>query len=240
MKESNKDTFHVRYRFILSQEMQEIFDLEFNSQSIELLANHSKDLPSWTNLDFHQCSNCPLDIGSTPHCPLSANLVDLVARFDKVLSYDKLYIDVITKERRIYQETTAQKGISAMMGLIIATSGCPHTVFFKPMARFHLPLASEKETLYRAISMYLLAQYFQKKEGINTDSEFDGLKKIYDNIQIVNSETAERLKAASKTDSSVNAIIRLDLYAKIIPYFIEESLEEIKYLFKPYFETDFH
>jgi hypothetical protein len=33
----------------------------------------------------------------------------------------------------------------------------------KPMARFHLPLASEEETIYRATTMYLLAQYFLRE-----------------------------------------------------------------------------
>ena len=120
------------------------------------------------------------------------------------------------------------------MGIVIATSGCPHTVFLKPMARFHLPFATEEETLYRATSMYLLAQYFLQREGKKGDFELQGLREIYDNIQLVNTAIAKRLRAACKTDASVNAIICLDMYAKAIPYVIEESLEEIRYLFTPY------
>lgn len=228
------DTIQIQYRFLLSKEKQEIFDLSFDARSLDLLIDTPEKLPQWTDLDFHQCSNCPLDVNTHTNCPLSVKLVDIVARFENVLSYDKLYIDVITNERRIYQKTTAQKGLAAMMGLVIATSGCPHTVFFKPMARFHLPLASEEETLYRATSMYLLAQYFRHKDGENAKFDFEGLNKIYDNMQLINAGTAERLKAASETDSSINAIIRLDLYAKIIPYFVQTSLEEIRYLFAPY------
>ena len=59
----------------------------------------------------------------------------------------------------------------------MATSGCPHMDFFKPMARFHLPLANAEETVYRATSMYLLAQYFLQREGKEADMELEGLKK---------------------------------------------------------------
>lgn len=162
------------------------------------------------------------------------NLVDIVKRFDHILSYDEISMEVIMDERCISRRTTAQRGLSSLMGIVIASSGCPHTVFFKPMVRFHLPLASEEETLYRATSMYLLAQYFLQKEGKKADFELHGLEQIYNNIHLLNTAIAERLRAASKTDSSVNAIIMLDMYAKAMPYAIEESLEEIRYLFTPY------
>jgi hypothetical protein len=161
-----------------------------------------------------------------------------VEPFDRLLSYDKIHVDVITEERSISQDTTAEQGIGSLMGLVIATCGCPHTAFFKPMARFHLPLASEDETIYRAASMYLLAQYFLKKEGHDADLELKGLMKIYDNIQIINASIAKRLRAATEKDSSLNAIVLLDMYAKTLSYAIEESLEEVRYLFSPFFIKD--
>jgi hypothetical protein len=122
------------------------------------------------------------------------------------------------------------------MGLVMATSGCPHTAFFKPMARFHLPLASKEETAYRATSMYMLAQYFLKKEGHNADFDLDGLKTLYDNLQVINISIVDRLRAVTETDSSVNAIIVLDIYAKTLQVVIKESLERIRYLFDPFFK----
>jgi hypothetical protein len=143
-------------------------------------------------------------------------------------------VEIRTPERAISQKTTAQRAIGSMMGLILATSGCPHTAFFRPMARFHLPLASEAETIYRAASMYFLAQYFRHQCHEEIDLEFAGLTKIYKNIQIVNKTIAERIRAATETDSSINAVIFLDMYAKAMPYVIRDALEEIRYLFKPY------
>ncbi len=230
------DTLSIRYCFTLAGGPKKIFDLHLDAQDLHLIGNSPEGLPSWTNLDFHQCPNCRLTKETHPHCPLAANLVTIVKTFEGLLSYEKMHVDVITEERTISQDTTAQEGISSLMGLVIATSGCPYTAFFKPMARFHLPLASAKETVYRVTSMYLLAQYFLKKEGQNADLELKGLRKIYQDMQILNSAVAKRLRAASETDSSVNAIILLDIYTKALPLVIERSLEEIRPLFTPFLQ----
>jgi len=224
----------IRYRFRMPDNSSEEFKLELNPLNLELKGNIPEYLPPWTKLDFHQCPNCPLDVLTHPHCPLAANIVNVVQRFDGLISYDNVVVDVITEERWIILHTTAQKGISSMMGLVIATCGCPHTAFFKPMARFHLPLASEEETIFRATSTYLLAQYYLKKECRIVDFEFEGLTRIYNNIQIINVAIAERLRAATVTDSSINAIVLLDSYAQALPLAIEKSLAEIRHLFSSF------
>jgi hypothetical protein len=230
------ETVSIRYCFTLEDESQEIFELKLDAQNLELLGNTPEVFPSWASLDFHQCPNCPLSVDTHPHCPLAINIVNIVRRFDRLVSYDEIHVDVQTEERSISQDTTVQVGISSLMGLVIATSGCPHTAFFKPMARFHLPLASAEETIYRVSSMYLLAQYFKRKEGLNADLELKGLKEIYDNIHMVNTTVAERLRAATEADSTLNAIVMLDMYAIALPYIIEDSLEDIRYLFTPFFD----
>lgn len=99
------------------------------------------------------------------------------------------------------------------------------------MARFHLPLSDEEETIGRAASIYLLKQYFLKNEGKPADFDLKGLVEIYDNMHTVNTTIASRLRAASKTDSAVNAIILLDVFTYVLPFSIEAYLQEIKYLF---------
>ena len=229
--------FTVYYNFRLPDGSEEGFHLRLDPDTLELRGNTPAVSPEWTKLDFHQCPNCPLKVEEHPYCPLALRLANLVQRFDGLLSYEKVDLEVVTEERAITQKTTAQKGISSLMGLVIAASGCPHTAFLRPMARFHLPLASNEETVYRATSMYLLAQYFLKKEGAQTDLELDGLARIYEDMQVINVAVAERLRAATTTDSSVNAIVVLDVYAKTVEMVIEGSLERIRYLFAPYFQN---
>jgi len=158
----------------------------------------------------------------------------VVDGFDDLKSFDRIRVEVVTPERRIHQETTVQKGVSSLMGLLIATSGCPWTVFLKPMARFHLPLASHDETLYRASSMYMLAQYFVHKSGRQPDLTLTQLSIIYQQLQNINTAMADRLRAASRTDSTVNAIILLDMLAKTMPYAVDDRLDELSHLFDAY------
>jgi hypothetical protein len=103
------------------------------------------------------------------------------------------------------------------------------------MARFHLPLATAEETVYRATSMYLLAQYFLQKERYKADLNLEGLLEIYRNIELINKAMADRLRAIAEKDSAINALILLDIYAKTLPLAIEDSLKEIQHLFAPYF-----
>jgi hypothetical protein len=227
----------ISYIFSMPSGPSQVFNLRLEAERLQLrVETDSNGAPEWTALGFHQCSNCPLSVETHPQCPAALGLADLVTRSEGLVSYDEVEVQVRTDERIISQKTTAQKGISALMGLIMATSGCPHASFFKPMARFHLPLASEEETIYRVTSMYLLAQFFRKLDGRDANLELDGLTRIYEEMQEVNTSMASRLRAATETDSSVNAIVLLDIYAKTLPIVIEESLEEIRYLFSSYFE----
>ena len=169
--------------------------------------------PAWTELSFHQCPNCPLTPGDRDTCPVALEISDLLANFDEWTSYQNVDLTVITETRTIKAHTSAQKAISALLGLVIALSDCPVTSFFKPMAAFHLPIASLEDTIYRAAGAYLLAQYYLNKRGQPSDLELDGLRKIYKDIHLLNNSIADRIRAASQSDSTLNALIILDLFS---------------------------
>jgi hypothetical protein len=223
----------IRYCFTFSDRSQEIIDLRLNERTLELIGDLPEDLPSWTALGLHQCPNCPLSPETDPRCPLAVHLVNTVNRFQGRLSFNEIHLSVITAERIFSQLTSLHNALSSLMGLISATCGCPVTAPLRPMARFHLPLASGEETIYRATSMYLLAQYFLKKSGHCADLELAGLMRIYENIHLVNLSFARRLKDASQTDSALDAMVMLDTLARALPDQIEDSLESIRYLFNP-------
>lgn len=227
------DELKIQYCFKLDEQTRETIDLCFNAFTMEIVDTRI-DFPEWTRLEFHQCTHCPLDSVTHQNCPTAVNLARVIERFDNVVSHDEIDLEVITSERRVLQHTTAQRGISALLGLLIATSGCPYTNFLKPMARFHLPLASEEETIFRAAGMFLLAQFFLRKARKESDLDFSGLTKIYADLHTLNTKIAERLRYATQTDSSVNAIILLDMFTNMMPYVIEDHLDEIRHLFDSY------
>ncbi len=225
----------VSYKFTLADSSPETFDLKLDPTTLELIDNVPAELPAWTELGYHQCPDCPIQQGERTHCPAAANLVNLVSGFARILSHEWITNEVTTAERSYVQEVPAQRGISSLMGFIMATSGCPQTVFFRPMARFHVPWASQEETTYRSTSMYLLAQYLRKRDGKDADLELDGLKNIYERVRAVNRAFIERLRAATEEDSAINAIVVLDTQSLSIPWSIDSALEELRPGFDPYF-----
>jgi hypothetical protein len=224
----------IEYIFKFEDEKEEHVHVCLNPQTLDLIAEIPKNLPAWTNIAFHQCPNCLLSIKTSPKCPAAVHLVMLIESFKHLQSYDIMLVEIMTAERITFSETSAQKGLSSLIGLIMAACGCPHTVFFRPMARFHLPFANSLETTFRAVSMYLVAQYFRRKQGLDADLELEGLKEIYSNIQLVNVAMAERLRAISDKDVALNALVILDSFAQIVPFSIDESLDEIRHLFTSY------
>jgi len=221
----------IRYCFTFTDRTQEIINLRLNPKTLELANDRPGYLPSWTVLGFHQCPNCPLSHETDPHCPLAVHLVNTVNRFQGKMSFHEIHLSVVTPERIFSQPTTLQNAISSLMGLISATCGCPLSAPLRPMARFHLPLATGEETIYRATSMYLLAQYFLKKNGQCADLELAGLTRVYQDIHLMNISFTERLKDATQTESTLDALIMLDTFAKVLPIQIEDSLDCLSYLF---------
>jgi hypothetical protein len=211
------EPFTIRYIFTFPDSSKEKHELKINRKTL-ILEEYAPDyLPEWTRLEFHQCRNCPLSPEDYPRCPAATNLVRLLSNSHKKISFDTIGLEVTTPDRTITCDISSQRALSSLIGLILATCGCPHTGFLKPMARFHLPLANPEETTYRAASMYLLAQYFRKKKNMETDLMLDGLKEIYNNLHMINVSIADQIRDVHEGDSPVNALIILDYFAHTIP-----------------------
>lgn len=224
----------IRYRFQADDGTEAEFSVELDPESLQL-REPAPDLPNWTRLDFHQCPICPLDSDKTLYCPAAAHLHRLVLTFNHLVSYSRGRVEVITTERTSIQEVSMQQGIGTLMGLIMATSGCPVLVFFRPMARFHLPFASQDETVFRAVSTYLLADHFRvRTTGGEPDRDLEGLSKIYAEVHSLNAAMIKRMRAASRTDLSVNAVVHLDMFALMLPLQVSMHLAPVQKYFEPY------
>lgn len=229
---------NIKYCFELKEKnRREIIELRLDDKTIEPINKSLDEYQEWMQLENNQCSHCPLDKAENKYCPVAVSLSSVIEKFSDITSHDEVKLMVLTSDRNIAQTTTAQRAISSLIGLLIATSGCPFTEYLKPMARFHLPLASEEETMFRAAGSYLLAQFFLGKNGKHIDFELTGLKKIYDDMHIVNTAIADRVRSATQADSSVNAVILLDMFTNLMPYVIEDHLDDIRHLFNPYLKA---
>ena len=59
---------------------------------------------------------------------------------------------------------------------------------------------------------------------------------MYQQVHIVNTAMLERLKASGQTDASLNALLRLDMFALMLPFQAKRELPQIKKYFKSFLE----
>lgn len=218
----------LTYRFTFPDSREQVFELEMDRDTAELSPPAVAEPPAWTALTFNQCTGCPLNAAQTPHCPAALQLAGVIDGFTDLVSYDKVRVTVESEERQVVATLAAQQALASLMGLIMASSGCPRTAVFRPMARFHLPFSSESETAYRVASMYLLAQHYAVREGAPADFALQDLERVYRGVHSVNRGMATRLRAASRQDAIVNAVVLLDVYSSLVPAAIHDILDEIK------------
>jgi hypothetical protein len=219
---------HIRYQFDLPDGSKKHVDLNFAAADFRLENPTPAEPPFWTELKFSQCANCPLNAAEHAHCPAALHMVPAVESLQALVSFDTVGVTVTQPERTVHAETTAQQAMSSVLGLIMATSGCPWTDRLRPIARFHLPFASEAETVYRTVGMFLLAR---ELGGVSQTPGFAELRNLYENLHVVNRDMSRRLGAATRTDPARNAMALLDSYTTLLPAALESSLEELKPLF---------
>jgi len=184
--------------------------------------------PPWTLLTFNQCPKCPLSATEHSHCPVALDLEEIVTRFRGLLSFQEVTVNVHTAERSFSKRCDVQTGLRSLLGLVMATSGCPILGRFRSMAYYHLPFANVEETLFRTVGSYLLKQYFVRKAGGEADLELRGLARFYDEVQEVSQAFKERVDAASEKDANMNAIGTLILLGMVVSSSLDEQLRELQ------------
>jgi hypothetical protein len=222
------------YSFELKDGKTNRFEIQLERETLALIANEREDLPDWTKLKFQQCSICPLKKRQHKQCPIARNLVGIVEKFADLLSHEKARVTVETEERTFQKDTTVHAGLSSMLGIVMTTSGCPVMEPLKPMVRFHLPFASIEETIFRMTSMYLLAQYLRKQEGLSHDWDLNVLAQVYSDVSKVNKDFSQRLAQAAEKDANVNALVELDVFASMVQLLAEDAISELKPYYSAY------
>ena len=224
-------TDSVIYRFFSKPNDPTIVEMTFDHLTYHLQLPADANRPEWAKLNFQRCPNCSLD-DAEAYCPAAVAIAQFLPKFEARISFEKVVVEVETPRRTIVKKTEMQHGIAGVMGLSMATSGCPHTAFLRPMARTHLPFATDEETVLRSLAFHLLTQFVEKHEpGQSVNVSLDALKENYGQLSIVNGAMAERMRAAITRDAAVNAVIILDSFAVITPENIDYGFEDIRPFF---------
>lgn len=214
---------YYKYTIKFPDAEEQVIDIQIDSHTLTAMPASDSQPPDWARLEFCKCSVCPFG-SEREFCPVAANLAGVTRLFADKASVDIVEVRVISHEREYFKKTSLQNALSSIIGLYMATSGCPVMEPLKPMARHHLPFATLEETAFRAISTYLLQQYKNKQKGGQPDWDLTELRKAYKSIESLNVSMTDRVRKSSNKDANYNAVIILDAFAKMVPFSIDRGI----------------
>jgi len=205
-----------------------IWDVDWKK---EAQVEDSENLPQWTRLDYHQCECCPLKTDNHTHCPAAVRAHEVLTAFKSARSFDSATVVVDTAQRQYRKTLPLQEALQSLLGLLMATSGCPVLGRFRPLASFHMPFSSFEETLFRTVGAYLINQYFEDRAGRNPDWRLSGLKDFYHMLEDLNRDFSSRIKAVEENDAISNALVIFFSTSAVVADSIEDGLAEYQNLF---------
>ncbi len=225
----------IEYWLSLQNGDQQRYVVRLEADTLALCSRPAGPLPEWTRLSVRQCPNCPLDPARHSRCPVAVGLVDVVEAFKNRVSHEVVDVKVITPSRTYCKRVSMQEVVGSLMGLHMASGGCPILDKLRPMVATHLPFATAEEAVLRMISTYLLAQHFRAKRGLAPDWELQQLVADCEDFNVVNTAFGQRLQSINTLDASLNALVGLDCFAGLTGMSISENyLDEMEGLFAAY------
>ena len=230
------DPIVITYCFDFDDGIDKTFSLQLDRETLDFVNSETNDAPEWAELSYNKCTNCPLSEVDNNYCPVALNLNNLTEKFNAVVSHESVFVSVTTEDRTYKKRTTIEEALSSLMGIIMATSGCPVLDHLRPMARFHLPFATPLETSIRSLSMFILAQYLfnNDTDPSSINISLSDFEKIYAEVNSVNNDFSARLRAAGEKDANLSALTNLDCHATLVSFTIEETMNEVKQYYSAY------
>lgn len=186
------------------------------------------NLPNWTKLEHCKCSNCPLKASDADRCPAAVEILPVVMAFQAEDAYQKVSVTVQDDRRTYSKSTTLEEALRSLLGLKMATSGCPVLSELKPMAVHHLPFASNDEFIMRSVSHYLLQQYLAKRNDEEPDWDLKGLVARNQRLQLVNQALWQRIHSVCQGDSNLKALLNFFSMASSVSFSLESQLRKLE------------
>lgn len=212
----------ISYLFHIEDKEDVVFEVLIDSTSMTHSIPQDFKEPEWSS--SFKCSFMTDDKKNC--CSLCKCIAYVTNEFKDIKVDTPATISVRTENRNYTIKQNIKTGLFSILGLYMSTSNCPHFAFLKPMAKFHLPFASDIETVFRSIGTYLLGEYFRFKDGIVPDWDLQALSTLYEQVSKIDLEIAEHLKKISP--DSIEPIMILNSFADLFTKDIKEKLDKIE------------
>lgn len=223
----------IRYSFTFDPETTLEFEVE---DSVPALPDDDGDLPPWLLLSNHRCEDCPPSLDGHTACPAAVAIRPVVEAFSKRISFEDVDVRVDLNGIEIKARVSTQEAVRCLIGLLLARSACPILDKLRPMAHFHLPFGDRQHTAFRFLGMHLVAQYLRARDGHEPDWELDQLLEMLRRLRRVNIRLADRIRAASEFDATVNSLVILDVLASTAELSVEKGLDRLRPIFSTYLD----
>lgn len=215
--------------FMASESVSYRFEFEDREVSFDVTTRPDKvddstEYPEWARLGFNQCACCPLKEKDCTYCPAATRINEVLEAFADNTSIERVNVTVKTAERSYFENCDLQVGINSLMGLMMATSGCPVLNELGAMASFHIPFCATHETLHRTVGSYLIKQYFMQLGGGEPDWELKGLKELYGVLEGLNQDFSKRIQPFITSDAVSNAVIMFFATSVVVSSSLDQQL----------------
>ncbi|MBX3009517.1 MAG: hypothetical protein KF816_15960 [Melioribacteraceae bacterium] len=216
---------YISYRYELRLESGEIKNFEFliDKNDLNLVEKTEPIKPYWALRKEFGCVNDKCDLKPDDYCPIALTTNKLISHFHDISSTVRVAVKVISNDRIYSKETSFQQAVSSISGILMSTCGCPILGKLKPLVRFHLPFSTLEETEFRVFSMFLLAQYFKERNGLTVSENFDELKELYAEIQVINRLSAQKIQEIERSDATINGLVILDTFALSVTFNLDDD-----------------
>jgi hypothetical protein len=164
-------------------------------------------------------------------------LAPVVAAFHDTWSCETVEVAVATSTRLVTKRTGLQDALSGVVGLTLATSGCPRLAPLRPLALTALPFGELHEMFAHMATLYAFGQIRRHQRGLTADWTFAGLAALTADIATVYQDLLYRLEEVSHKDAVRNALLQQHCYMQYIsPAALPGRLAQLDPLFSAHWE----
>ena len=222
----------IEYSFTFQDARDDLFFTVKLDDCTRAIPDSAPCTAEWARLDYCQCDICPFTVNSVEFCPIARNVSGLATTFADVFSIEEVRMEVTVEERTYLKNGRITEGLRSLLGLYLATSGCPHMDILRPMARFHLPFASMEETIFRHFSSFFMRQYFEFQRTGQLDFSLERLRDKMELVDKVNRGICRRLEVFTGADANRNALTVLNTISMMVNVEMSGDFDTLRPLFE--------